>query len=297
MTAAMRPFRSLLFVPGHREGWAEKAARSGTDAVILDLEDAVPEAEKAAARERVAASIDRLRAEHPGVGIVVRPNGLDTPHAGRDLAATVRAGVDALLLPMIRTASDVIRFDALLGHFEAEAGLTPGTVKLVPTLETAQSVVNCEAIAVATPRVASLLVAAAKGADIAREIGFEWTLDGRETLYLRGRALVACRAAGIDHPICGIWQDVHDLDGLATFCAQNRQLGFRGQVLLHPSHVATVNEVYGVSEAQLDRYRRMVAAFEAAQAEGRAAVAFEGEHIDIAHVQTARQVLDRAGAR
>lgn len=292
----MKPYKSLLFVPGHRGDWVDKAVRAGADAVILDLEDAVPEQSKAEARVTVTESVDRLRAEHPEVGVVVRPNGLGTPHVGKDLAAVVRAGVDALLLPMIRTAEDVIRFDALVGHFESERGLEPGSVELVPTLETAQSVGNCEQLAAATPRVASLLVAAAKGADVAREIGFEWTLEGLETLYLRSRALVACRAAGISHPICGIWQDVHDLDGLATFTAQNRRLGFRGQVLLHPSHVATINATYGPTEAELDRYRRMVDAFEAAEADGRAAVDFEGEHIDIAHVRTARELLELAGA-
>lgn len=292
----MKPYKSLLFVPGHRGDWVDKAVRAGTDAVILDLEDAVPEQLKAEARQTVAESVARLRAEHPDVGVVVRPNGLGTPHVGKDLAAVVRPGVDALLLPMIYTAEDVIRFDALVGYFESEHGVEPGSVGLVPTLETAQSVANCEQLASATPRVASLLVAAAKGADIAREIGFEWTLEGLETLYLRSRALVACRAAGITHPICGIWQDVHDLDGLATFTAQNRRLGFRGQVLLHPSHVATINATYGLTDEELDRYRRMVAAFEAAEAQGRAAVDFEGEHIDIAHVQTARQMLGLAGS-
>jgi citrate lyase subunit beta/citryl-CoA lyase len=156
-------------------------------------------------------------------------------------------------------------------------------------------VANCESLAQATTRVGTLLVAAAKGADIAREIGFEWSIGGLETLYLRSRAIVACRSAGITHPICGVWQDIGDLEGLNTFARQNRQLGFRGQVLLHPSHVASVNEVYGVSATELDRYERMVAAFDAAVGTGRAAVQFEGEHIDIAHAQTAREVLASAG--
>lgn len=296
-TGRIPPFRSLLFVPGNREGWPEKAARSGTDAVILDLEDAVPEHQKEAARALVAASIDRLRAEHPQVGVLVRPNGLLTPHAGKDLAAVVRPGLDALLLPMIRTPEDVIRYDALVTYFEAERGLRPGSISLVPTLETAQSVANCELLARATPRVATLLVGAAKGADIAREIGFDWTPEGLETLYLRSRAIVACRAAGITHPICGVWQDIHDLAGLAAFAKQNRQLGFRGQALLHPSHVETTNQTYGVSEEELDRLERMVVAFEAAEGRDTGAVLFEGEHIDIAHVQTARQILIQAGRR
>lgn len=290
------PYRSLLFVPGHRGDWVDKAVRAKPDAVILDLEDAVPDGEKQHARRTVAESVRRLRAEHPWLGVLVRPNGIDTPHAGRDVAEVVGQDPHALLLPMVHTPADVIRYDALVTHFAHEHGLAPGSVRLVPSLETARSVAQCEELAVATPRVDSLQVAAAKGADIARELGFEWTPEGLETLYLRSRALVACRAAGIT-PICGVWQDIGDLDGLSRFATQNRQLGFRGQVVLHPSHVPTVNATYGVDAADLDRYRRMVTAFEAAQAQGQAALLFEGEHIDIAHVETARRILaDTDGA-
>src|SRR5215218_7921206 len=114
----MHPYRSILFVPAHRSEWAEKGARSGADAVLLDLEDAVPEAAKAEARATA----------------------LDTDHHARDVAAVVAARPDALLLPMVRTAADVIAFDALVTAAEIEAGLPRGTVGLIPSLETAASV-------------------------------------------------------------------------------------------------------------------------------------------------------------
>ncbi|MEE2062166.1 HpcH/HpaI aldolase/citrate lyase family protein [Rhodococcus artemisiae] len=287
----MRPLRSLLFVPAHREGWADKAVRAGTDAVILDLEDSVPPTLKAQARDVAAATIDSLRESAPGVTVLVRPNALDTEHFGRDLAAVVRPGLDGLLLPKVYGARDVLDFAALIDHFEIEAGLTRGTTEVVPTLETAKSLVNCEEIAAAHPRVASLMVAAARDADVSREVGFEWTPEGLETLHYRSKAVLACRAAGLAHPVVGLWQEIGDLEGLRQFAEGNRRLGFSGQVLIHPSHIETVNDVYAPDPKVVDRFRRMIDAFEKAQENGQAAALFEGEHVDIAHVKTARGVV------
>lgn len=285
----MALYRSLLFVPGHKEPWVDKAVSSGADAIILDLEDAVPEGTKQQARELTAGSVQRLGAE-PRPGVVVRVNALDSPHFGKDLAAVVRAGLTALLLPKVRTADDVVAFDALVRHFELEAGLDVGTIGLIPSLETAASLANVDAIARA-PRVVSLMAAAAKDADISRDVGFRWTAEGLETLYLRSKVVLAARAAGLPHVMLGLWQSVHDLEGLRAFARQNAGLGFGGQVVIHPSHVPVVNEEYGLAPTEVERYRAMVAAYDHASTQGDGAVLFQGEHIDLAHVQHARQVL------
>lgn len=288
----MLPYRSLLFVPGHKEAWVDKALAAGAHALILDLEDAVPADLKPEARLATARSVDRL-ASQPHVGVVVRVNALDTEHFGADLEAVIRPGLTALLLPKIYTADDVVAFDALVRHFEIAAGLSVGSVGLIPSLETARSLVNVEAIA-RGPRVVSLMAAAAKDADISREVGFRWTQEGSETLYLRSRAVLAARAAGLDHIVLGLWQAIQDLDGLRRFAESNRGLGFGGQVVIHPSHVAVVNEAYSFSEGELGRFSAMVSAYEAATDTGSGAVLFEGEHIDLAHVQHARRVLAMA---
>jgi citrate lyase subunit beta/citryl-CoA lyase len=281
--------RSLLFVPGHRPDWVHKAVAAGADAVVLDLEDSVPAEHKSQARADVAASISRLRATPTAV--LARPNALDTDHFGADLEAIVRPGLHALLVPKVATVADICRFDGLLTHFELRAGMDRGTVELIPSLETAAAVANAAQLATA-PRVVTLQSATARDGDIAREVGFDWSASGLETLYLRSQAVLACRAAGLDHPLCGVWQDIADLGGLRAFAVQNRALGFRGQLVLHPSHVGVVNEVYAVSAAELDRAKRMLAVFEEAQARGSAAATFEGEHIDLAHVTTARALID-----
>ncbi|GAA1706677.1 CoA ester lyase [Kribbella yunnanensis] len=291
----MLPYRSLLFVPGHKESWVDKGVASGAHALILDLEDAVPEQDKASARALTAASVDRLRATTE-VGVVVRVNALDTPHFGADLEAVVRPGLDAVLVPKIYSIDDLIAFDALLRHFEIAAGLPVGDIGVIPSLETAKSLVNIESIA-AGPRVVSLMAAAARDADISREVGFRWTAEGMETLFLRSRVVLAARAAGVRHVVLGLWQDLRDLEGLRSFATTNRDLGFGGQVVIHPSHVGIVNEEYTPSEQDLARYAAMVAAYESGALAGQGAVVFDGEHIDLAHAQNARDILANAGRK
>lgn len=294
----MKPYRSLLFVPGHKPAWVEKAIAAGADALILDLEDAVPPDDKPAARETVAQSIRRVREQNRTVGLFVRPNSLDTGLTGRDLEAVVQPGLDGLLLPKIDDELDVVRFDALVSWFEARNGVEPGQIEFLATLETAKSMSRCEAIA-AAPRVASVLGLTARDADVGRALGIRWTGEGLETLYLRSRVVLANRAAGLNHPICGLWQDIHDAEGLVNFCQANLDLGYRGMVIIHPSHARPVNELFTPSPEQVAFYRGMIYAFETAAAAGSGAVQYEGQHIDTAHMKTAREFVafaERVGA-
>ena len=286
----MKPYRSMLFVPGHKESWSRKGAEARADALILDLEDSVPPAAKSEARTAVARSITALSADG-GPELWVRPNDWHTGMAGDDLEGVVGPGLRGLFLPKIYRPEDVVRFDALLEHFERRAGIAPGSVELIITLETAEGLACCEALAVSSPRVRSLAGTAVRGADAARAVGYEFTPEGLETLYLRSRAVLACRAASLNHPLCGLWQEIQDLAGLRAFAQQNRRLGFRGQLVIHPSHVAIVNDVFTPSAEDVDYYRRMIQAFEDGEQAGSAAVTYQGEHIDIAHVKTAREIV------
>ena len=237
----MKPYRSVLFMPGHRPELVAKGIASGADAIVLDLEDSVPDADKVAARSMVAASIDRVRADGGDVGLFVRPNGLATRTAGSDLAAVVRPGLDGIFPPKIDSAADVHRFEALLEHAEYVGG-AEGLEMIVPT-ETAPAFQNAPEIAAASPRIGAMIGGTARHADIARAVGFEWSPEGLESLYIRSRVLIACRAAGL-HPLTGLWEDVADLEGLRAFAAQGRALGFRGMIVIHPSHVPVVNEAF-----------------------------------------------------
>jgi citrate lyase subunit beta/citryl-CoA lyase len=287
----MKPYRSILFVPGHRPAWVEKAIASGADCVVLDLEDSVPTDEKAAARVLVADSIARVRETNSEVGLFVRVNPLATRLTGADLEAVVVPGLTGIFAPKIEQATDVLQYDALLDHFETRNGVE--RLEYIVPVETVPAIQNCREVAQASPRVGAMIGPSAEHADIARAVGYEWTPEGLETLYLRSRVLLACREAGI-HAITGLWEDLENLDGLAEFARRGRQLGFRGMIAIHPSHVATVNDAFSPSAEDIAFYEGMVKAYEAAAAEGVGALRYRGLHIDKAHYDKAVEWLERA---
>ena len=247
--------------------------------------------EKVAARETVAASIARVRETNSDVGLLVRVNPLATKLTGADLEAVVVPGLDGVFAPKIEQATDVLQYDALLDHFETRNGVT-GLEYIVP-VETVKAIQNAREIASASPRVGAMIGPTAEHADIARAVGYEWTPEGLETLYLRSQVLLACREAGI-HALTGLWEDLENLSGLKEFAVRGRQLGFRGMIAIHPSHVATVNEVFTPSAETVAFYEGMVAAYEDAAAAGTGALRYRGLHIDKAHYDKAVEWLERA---
>ncbi|MFD9667714.1 HpcH/HpaI aldolase/citrate lyase family protein [Rhodococcus sp. NPDC059968] len=288
----MKLSRSLLFVPGHRQSWVAKGIASGADALILDLEDSVPSSLKDEARHTVAQSVREVRQSGSDIGLYARLNALDSGLTGDDLEVIAIEQLDGFVLPKTFTEVDIAHFDALVTHFERRNGVPSGHFEFILALETAQAYASCERLIAASPRNATLFAGTARDADVARSVGFQFTPEGLETLYMRSRALLATRAAGCEFPLFGLWQDVHDLEGARRFAVDNRRLGFRGQVVIHPSHVQIANEVFSPSDAEVEFYEGMIAAFEAAERDGIAAVDYEGQHIDYAHVKTAQAVVD-----
>jgi len=285
----MRGYRSVLFVPGHKPDWAPKALKAGPDAIVLDLEDSVPDGEKAAARDQVRQTIGTLRTMDTATGIFVRVNSLATRLTGADLEAVVTPGLTGIFAPKMSSATDVLRLDALVDHFEIRNGVA-GLAYIIP-VETVPAIHNCREIAASSPRVGAMIGPTAEHADIAREVGFEWTPEGLETLYLRSRVLLACREAGI-HPLTALWERVDDTGGLREFARRGRGLGFRGMIAIHPSHVPVINEVFTPSAAETEFYRGLVVAYEEAALAGSGAVRYRGLHIDKAHYDKALRWLE-----
>ena len=287
MPKPMKPIRSFMFVPGNRESWIDKCPASSADAVILDLEDSVPPAEKPAARALVAGKIASLSGA--GQRTYVRIN--RSPHlfSFEDILAVVQTGLEGIVLPMPNGPEDVALASALVAEAEQRNGVAAGSVGLVPALETPRSLQLAYECASA-PRVTALIGASAKNADLARAMGFEWSADSFESIYLKSRTVMAARAAG-KQPIGGLWQQVHDLEGLRKYAALDRKLGMGGEVILHPGQAAVVNEVFTPSRQDIAYYKGMVEAFERASSEGHASVMYAGEHIDTAHAQTARDIV------
>jgi citrate lyase subunit beta/citryl-CoA lyase len=287
----MHPYRSILFVPGHKPDWARKALAAGADCLVLDLEDSVPADRKAEARATVRQTLAELRDADSRVGLFVRPNALDTKTSGADLEAVVGPGLTGLFTPKIRNATDVLRWETLIDWFEARNGAS-GLEVIVP-VEMVEAITNCFEIAAASPRVGAMIGPTSEHADIARAVGYRQSREGSETLYLRSRILLACRQNGL-HALTGLWEDLEDLAGLRSFADYGLQLGFRGQIAIHPSHVAVINEVYTPTDAEVEFHEGLVAAVEAAAAIGDGAVRYRGTHVDIAHADKARDWLHHA---
>jgi citrate lyase subunit beta/citryl-CoA lyase len=290
----IRPSRSALFVPGNRAAWIEKAAGYGADTLILDLEDSVPDREKAAARAIVKAGLKTLEAKGQGAG--VRINGFATGLTLDDLESIFCPELESVNLPKVETAADMNELDALLTHLERRMGMPVGKVETPLGCETAKAMRNIYEIATSCRRVKRVGLAAGPGGDAARAIGYQWTKEGTETLFLRSKAVLDARAAGIQYPTISSWWNIKDLEGLERDARWNRQLGFRGQTVMHPSHVPIVNRVFTPTTDEIEFYKGLVEAMKDAEKKGIAAVTYKGDMVDEAMVKTAREMLDFAAS-
>lgn len=288
----MKPIRSFLFVPGNKPTWIDKAIQAKADALILDLEDSVPPANKAEARDIVKSKLAWLAEQ--GQRTWVRINRSPHLYDFEDILAVVGPHTEGIVISKPIGPEDVDTVSSMLSEAEYRLGAHIGSTRVIPLLETARSLQFAYEIAL-RDRVGAIVGATAKNADVARALNTVWSTDGRETLFLKSRIVMAARAAG-KLPIGGVWQQVHDLDGLKNAAERDRALGMSGELLLHPSNVAIVNRIYSPSPEQVAFYEGMIAAMDKAQAEGRASTIYDGEHIDIAHVETAREMIALARA-
>lgn len=287
--AKVRPLRTSMYVPGNKEDWMRKAPQYASDALIFDLEDSVPVPDKEEARVLVRKMLEELGGEKPT--LTVRVNRLETGLTGDDLEAITCPQLYGVLLPKVESSADVVEVDNLLSYFERKAGMEVGSVFVDPGLETAQSIRQSYEIATASPRIAHMGGSGGKGGDTSRSIGFQWTPEGLETLYLKSKVLIDVRSAGVPYPMSGGWFDIHDLEGLRSLAVQLRQLGYTGMHLIHPSHVPVVNEVFSPTPEDVRHWQGLVKAMEEMRATGGAAITFGGDMVDIAHEETARTML------
>ncbi|MFQ5860543.1 MAG: HpcH/HpaI aldolase/citrate lyase family protein [Dehalococcoidia bacterium] len=288
----MKPLRSLLFVPAIHPQRMEKAPQYGPDALILDLEDTVPAAEKVPARENVA----RYLQGGPSLPIYVRIDGEGTPFMEDDVRAVVWPGLAGLVLPKVETTDFVQEVDRLVSDLEAERGLPAGSVEFVLFIETALGVLHCYDLAKASPRVVATTVAGADDGDLVRDLECTWTLEGTELLYARSKILLDSRAAGIAYILEGVFADLQDDEGLEQETQRSKRLGYTGRPAIHPRQVPIINRVFTPTEEEVQYYRGLLEAFAAAEKAGQGVLQFQGKMIDYAMVKRAERILERAQA-
>ncbi|NNL87234.1 MAG: CoA ester lyase [Myxococcales bacterium] len=289
----MRLYRSTLFVPGIRGDWIDKAPQYGADALILDLEDSVPNDDKIEARGVVRAGIERLRER--GVPAVVRVNGIETGLTAEDIEAVVTEGLVAIAIPKLEHREEVLKVDAWIELFEKKAGLAPGAVEIVALPETARGIKDAYELATACPRVGNIAGgAAARSGDITKAVGYRWTPGSLETLYMASHVLLAARAAGIEYPLAIGSLEVGDTELVRAQLTRAREVGFRSTLAIHPTAIPIANEIFSPSEQEIAWNKGVLVAMDEAERAGKAAVTYDGMMIDYAHVRNALDLLAQA---
>jgi citrate lyase subunit beta/citryl-CoA lyase len=286
-------YRSLLFAPGNVPRRVEKAFTLAADVVIVDLEDSVATSDKEATRKPVAEALARARK----VRGYVRVNAPSSAFCYGDLVATIHKGVDGVLLPKVESAADLHAIDWLLAALERERGMAEGSIDLIPQIETAAGVQRVDRVLQARSlrpykspwRVKRVAFGAA---DYAHELGLTVGMDEPELADARARIVLSSRAAGLEGPIDSPWFHFKETAAFERALERSRRAGFQGRLCVHPDQIGPVNRAYLPNDEELERARRIVAAFKDAEARGAAAIQVDGQMIDYPVAQRAQALLD-----
>lgn len=277
MTSTIRPYRSVLYIPGSKDRALDKARGLPVDAIIFDLEDAVTPDAKVEARATLAAAL-----KEGGYGNrtrIIRINGLDTEWAKGDVEALRESDCDAFLLPKVNSAADVQTLADMLGNDKP----------IWAMIETPLGVLNALEIA-AHPQLQGFV---AGTNDLAKELNCRFRADRLPMMMALQNMLLAARAHGVI-AIDGVYNQFKDDEGLRAECEQGRDLGFEGKTLIHPAQVEVTNACFSPSEAEIDLAQRQIDAFEEVERTGQGVAVVDGKIVENLHVETARKILAMA---
>ena len=286
----MQLLRSLIFVPGNRANMLERALGFNADIIMVDLEDSVPPAEKAAARDLARQWVPTLR--QAGKRVMVRANSLDTGLTRDELTAVISPDLYGVSVGKTESVWDLREINRIIAPLEASAGLQPGQIKLIPWIESARAVVNVNELAAALPR----SVAIAFGAeDYTNDMGIQRTDDGAEVYHPRATIAIAARAAGVaalDSPYVAF----RNPEGLRQDAGVARQLGYTGKFAIHPAQIDPINELFSPLPEDVAYARRVMEAWHEAEAAGRGSLNLDGKMVDVPVVKRAQNLLALAEA-
>jgi len=284
MTRKLPVWRSALYVPANVPRFIDGAHRRGADAIIVDLEDSVPIAERPAARRDLIATAENVA--RGGADVIVRIN-RPWRQAMLDLEAAISPRVTALAVTKVDSADHIRLVSEVVGELEAERGMTVGSTKFTAMIETADAWFHMPEIAKADSRIVALTLG---GEDFALSVGMLPTAEG---LFMPKQQLaIAARAAGIlPLGFIGTVADYKDLDAFRETIRRSRRLGFRGASVIHPAQVPILNEEFAPSADEVASARKIVAAYEEAVAAGRGSISVDGKMVDVPVVLRAQEVL------
>jgi citrate lyase subunit beta / citryl-CoA lyase len=287
--------RSLIFIPGNNQRFLEKSKGINSDIICYDLEDSVPPEEKGVARGLIETTITDLQnndSERKKERIVaVRTNSPDSNLISADLNKVVIKGLDAIVIPKVDEASQILEISELVERLEGERNIPRGHLRIMPSIESALGVVNAFEIARCNERISSVLFGIF---DFLHDMKID-TPDAdilNSYMYARAKVPVDARAAGVDS-IDSIWQDINDIDGLNKDLRLGKKFGYSGKCIIHPSQIDHVHKIFSPSTQDIEWATKVVQALDNAQkilATG--AVRLEGKMIDAVHYKQAKRILD-----
>lgn len=281
-----RLFRSLLFVPGNNSRFLEKAKTIQADIVCFDLEDSIPDPEKANARNLIKNALKSRSQYAPDV--YVRTN---SPASGKipdDLEQIIQQGIDGIVIPKVNNSKDLLKIEKIIASLEKKRKLSP--VSLIPSIESAQGVVNAYDIASCSKRISALVFGVF---DLLNDMGIEYTKQPDGAKYARAKVPLDAKAAGV-HAIDAIWQDLKDEGGLKDDCITGKNLGYAGKSIIHPDQIPITHEAFMPNKSEIEWAHKVCDVYLESTKKGKGATLVDGKMIDEVHYKRAKALLDLA---
>ncbi len=280
----------MMFMNAQKPGLIKDAYIYGCDSIMLDLEDAVAENQKDAARFSLYHALTTI--DYGKTEVIVRINGLDTPHWQEDIRVCVAGGADGIRIAKCESAADVKAVEAAVEAAEKEFGVEVGHTLLMAALESPKGVLNAYEICSASDRMFGVAIS---GGDFRKCMQTKFDPSGIDMLVARGQMLMAARAAGIQ---CfdTVFTDLDDNEGFEAEVRQNKAMGFDGKSLINPKQIRLVHEVFAPTEKEVLQAEAMVSAFREAAAQGIGVFTVNGKMVDVAFIPGAERTLKLAKA-
>lgn len=282
--------RTMMFMNAQKPGLIKDAYIYGCDSIMLDLEDAVAENQKDAARFSLYHALTTI--DYGKTEVIVRINGLDTPHWQEDIRVCVAGGADGIRIAKCESANDVKIVEAAVEAAEKEFGVEVGRTLLMAALESPKGILNAYEICTASDRMFGVAIS---GGDFRKCMQTTFQPDGVDMLVARGQMLMAARAAGIQ---CfdTVFTNLDDNEGFEAEVRQNKAMGFDGKSLINPKQIRLVHEVFAPTEKEIRQAEKFVRAFNEAAAAGIGVFTVDGKMVDLAFIPGAQRTLKLAKA-
>jgi citrate lyase subunit beta/citryl-CoA lyase len=277
-------FRSLIFVPGNNPRFLEKAKKIQADVICFDLEDSVPDDEKTNARKLIKNAL-KSRSEYSS-SIFVRTNSPSSGKVPSDLKEIIQKGIDGIVIPKVNNVAELKKIQKILSSLEKSKKLKP--IQIIPSIESAEGVVNSYSIASFGKRVNAIVFGIF---DLLNDLGVEYTKDSPGGKYSRYKIPVDAAAAGIS-AIDGIWQDLKDLEGLEKDCNFGKSLGYAGKSVIHPDQIPTVHQSFYPNKTEISWAEKVCKVYLESTKKGKGATTVDGKMIDEVHYKQAKALLD-----